>query len=106
MKEPQILTSGGKILLAGTEFIVRILLNGRVYFTHPNGKVYQETSLRGTLDTGVRYLTSWNNQNVLYHHSQSPYVYIVLGKHIIDITKSFAAFGQISTQSITDTEKR
>lgn len=95
MEEFQALIHHHIIRLADTEFMVRILLNGTVYFEHPSGGVYQETALAGVPDTGVRYLSEWNNNNVFFHEGGNPYSYIVLGTKITDITKNFTLFGKV-----------
>lgn len=99
MNELQGLIHCQSVTLAGIEFKVRILLNGKVYFTHPNGQVYMETPLPATIDTGVRYLSSWNSPDVLFHRGNLPYSYIVLGTKISDITEEFTLFGAVPTRS-------
>lgn len=90
MRELQVLADRCQVELAGTKFTTRILLNGRVYFKHPNNKVYMETRSAG-VDTGLRYLSSWNSDSILFHEG-NPYSYIVLGDRIADITDSFDRF--------------
>lgn len=88
------------VRLAGTDFTVRILLNGQTYFTHPNGSVYRESLISEDQDTGIRFLSAWNNDKPLYHANGNPYSYIVLGNRIVDITSNFPAFGSLPAKNL------